>query len=127
MSPIQPTAVEHGFIAGSNMADASESLHRGSINMNVLDTMGLISASFGLWEGADGGDSATLEAPQRYRYINLQFEEDRLVGANTLGMTQHIGVMRGLIQNRTRLGGWKQKLMQDPTRVMEAWLAHHVP
>jgi NADPH-dependent 2,4-dienoyl-CoA reductase/sulfur reductase-like enzyme len=124
---IQPTAVEHGFIAGSNMAGAAGSLHRGSINMNVLDTMGLISASFGRWEGADGGDSATLDDPGRYRYINLQFEEDCLVGANTLGMTQHIGVLRGLIQNRTRLGKWKQRLMQDPTRVMEAWLAHHVP
>jgi NAD(P)H-nitrite reductase large subunit len=124
---IQPTAVEHGFIAGSNMAGSAEALHRGSINMNVLDTMGLISASFGLWEGADGGDSATLDNPDRYRYINLQFADDRLVGANTLGVTQHIGVLRGLIQNRTRLGNWKSKLMQDPTRIMEAWLACHVP
>ena len=42
-------------------------------------------------------------------------------------MTQHIGVLRGLIQNQTRLGKWKDKLMEDPTRVMEAYLAHYVP
>jgi NADPH-dependent 2,4-dienoyl-CoA reductase/sulfur reductase-like enzyme len=124
---IQPTAVEHGFIAATNMSGGVNALHRGSINMNVLDTMGLISASFGLWQGVDGGDSATLDNTGRYRYINLQFADDRLVGANTLGMTQHIGVLRGLIQNRTRLGKWKHKLLDDPTRIMEAYLAHHVP
>lgn len=124
---IQPTAVEHGYLAAINMSGGKNALHRGSINMNVLDTMGLISASFGLWQGVDGGDAATLDNTARYRYINLQFEGDVLVGANTLGMTQHIGVMRGLIQNRTRLGKWKHKLMDDPTRVMEAYLAHHVP
>lgn len=124
---IQPTAVEHGFIAASNMSEGSESLHRGSINMNVLDTMGLISTSFGLWEGAECGDSATLDDPGRYRYINLQFQGDTLVGANTLGMTQHVGVFRGLIQSRVRLGKWKDKLMKDPSRVMEAYLAHRVP
>ena len=124
---IQPTAVEHGHTAAINMSQGIKALRKGSINMNVLDTMGLFSSSFGLWQGADGGDSATLDNPERYRYINLQFEDDRLVGANTLGMTQHIGVLRGLIQNQTRLGKWKDKLMEDPTRVMEAYLAHYVP
>lgn len=124
---IQPTAVEHGFIAATNMSEGSEALHRGSINMNVLDTMGLISSSFGLWEGADGGDSTTLYDPERYRYINLQFQDDVIVGANTLGLTQHVGVLRGLIQGQTRLGTWKNKLLDDPTRVMEAYLAHRVP
>ncbi|MGB1011495.1 MAG: NAD(P)/FAD-dependent oxidoreductase, partial [Thiolinea sp.] len=113
---IQPTAVEHGFLAATNMSEGAESLHRGSVNMNVLDTMGLISTSFGLWEGAEGGDSTTLDDPGRFKYVNLQFADDVLVGANTLGMTQHVGVLRGLIQNQTPLGKWKAKLMADPTR-----------
>lgn len=120
---IQPTAVEHGYLAALNMAGSLKALHRGSINMNVLDTMGLISSSFGLWQGIEGGESSTLEDLQRYKYINLQFQDDYLVGANTLGMTQHIGVLRGLIQSKIRLGDWKQKLMHDPTRIMEAYLA----
>ncbi len=123
---IQPTAVDHGYTAAINMSGGNNALKHGTINMNVLDTMGLISSSFGLWQGADGGDSATLEDLQRYRYINLQFKDDYLVGANTLGITQHIGVLRGLIQNRTRLGAWKHKLMQDPSRIMEAYIARHV-
>ncbi|MCP4984030.1 MAG: NAD(P)/FAD-dependent oxidoreductase, partial [Gammaproteobacteria bacterium] len=63
-------------------------------------------------------------APDRYRYLNLQFEDDRIVGASSLGFTQHVGVVRGLIQSRVSLGHWKDKLKKDPTRVMEAYLAN---
>ena len=91
--------------------------------MNVLDTMGLISASYGQWEGVEGGDAAELLDEDNFRYIQLQFDEDRLVGANTLGMTQHIGVLRGLIQGKFHLGHWKQKLMDNPLLLMEAYLA----
>ena len=59
----------------------------------------------------------------RYRYLNLQFEDDILVGATSLGLTQHVGVLRGLIQSKTRLGKWKKTLTEDPTRLMEAYLA----
>ena len=120
---IQPTAVEHGRIAAANMIDGGEVIHAGCVNMNVLDTMGLISGSFGLWEGVDGGDTCELSDRARFRYLNLQFQDDVLVGANSLGLTQHIGVLRGMIQSRLPLGGWKRKLMDDPTRVMEAYLA----
>ena len=48
---IQPTAVDHGRVAASNMTSGHAQLDRGSLNMNVLDTMGLVSTSFGAWEG----------------------------------------------------------------------------
>ena len=118
---IQPTAADHGRITAMNMA-GKDTVHQGSINLNVLDTLGLISSSYGLWMGVEGGDSAELYDPERYRYLKLQFEEDVLVGAQSLGLTQHIGVLRGLIQTRIKLGKWKQHLMQDPTRIMEAYL-----
>lgn len=121
---IQPTAAEHGQIAARNMAGLKGALHRGSINMNVLDTLGLISSSFGLWMGAKEGDSVELCHPERYRYINLQFQDDLLVGATALGLTQHVGVLRGLIQSKIRLKSWKDKLKADPTRIMEAYIAN---
>ncbi|MEQ8660648.1 MAG: FAD-dependent oxidoreductase [Gammaproteobacteria bacterium] len=120
---IQPTAVDHGQLAARNMAGLAGARHRGCVNMNVLDTLGLISSSFGLWMGADGGDSAELLNRARFRYLNLQFADDVLVGATSLGLTEHVGVLRGLIQSRTRLGAWKERLVKDPTRVMEAYLA----
>ncbi|MCC7412999.1 MAG: NAD(P)/FAD-dependent oxidoreductase [Gammaproteobacteria bacterium] len=118
---IQPTAVEHGQIAARNMV-GQEVEHRGSVNMNVLDTLGLVSSSFGLWMGVDGGEQAELYSPDRYRYLNLQFDGDVLVGATSLGLTQHVGVLRGLIQTRTRLGPWRHRLQADPSRIMEAYL-----
>ncbi len=120
---IQPTAVEHGRIAAGNMAGHTQP-HQGSINMNVLDTMGLIASSFGLWMGVEGGDSAELYDAKRFRYLNLQFQDDRLIGASSLGLTDHIGVIRGLIQTRLALKQWKSRLMEDPTRLMEAYLAN---
>lgn len=119
---IQPTATEHGQLCARNMAGQAGAVHRGSVNMNVLDTLGLISSSFGLWMGKDGGESAELLNLDRYRYLNLQFEDDILVGATSLGLTEHVGVLRGLIQTKTRLGVWKDRLIEDPTRVMEAYL-----
>ena len=119
---IQPTAVDHGQLAARNMTGQNVE-HRGQVNMNVLDTLGLISSSFGMWMGVEGGESAELLNRDRYRYLNLQFRDDFLVGATSLGLTQHVGVLRGLIQTPVPLGQWKDRLMKDPTRIMEAYLA----
>lgn len=120
---IQPTAADHGRIAAMNMS-GHDTRHQGSVNMNVLDTLGLVSTSYGLWMGVDGGETAELNDPERYRYLCLQFEDDVLVGAQALGLTQHVGVLRGLIQTRLKLGKWKDHLLHDPTRIMEAYLAN---
>ena len=118
---IQPTATDHGRIAALNMAGQG-SEHHGTLNMNILDTVGLISCSFGLWMGVEGGESSQLYNAEEYQYINLQFDGDHLVGASSVGKTQHIGVLRGLIESKIHLGKWKQRLMKDPTVIMEAYV-----
>jgi len=120
---IQPTAVEHGQLAAWSMAKGHTHETSGKLNMNVLDTVGLISTSFGLWMGTEGGEESELVDKERYRYLNLQFKGDVLVGASSLGMTQHVGCMRGLIQTGAHLGDWKDKLMAEPNRLPEAYLA----
>lgn len=119
---IQPTASEHGRIAGLNMA-GHETRYHGSLSMNVLSTLGLVSTSYGQWEGVDGGDETSVTDIGRSKYIKLAFQGDVLVGALTLGFPAHAGVLRGLMQSKVRLGEWKKTLMKDPTRVMEAYLA----
>ncbi len=123
---IQPTAVEHGRTAAMNMAGI-KTRFQGSLLMNVLDTMGLISGSFGRWQGVEGGDSAEILDDENYRYIHLEFKEDRLVGALTLGHTAHVGVVKGLIQSQVKLGEWKDKLIEDPSQLMSAYLAKTLP
>ncbi len=116
---IQPTATEHGRIAALNMA-GHKVAYRGSLGMNVLDTLGLVSSSFGQWQGIEDGESTTQLDESRFRYMTLEFDEDRLIGVNSVGQTQNLGALRGLIQNRVRLGPWKAKLMANPYRYMEA-------
>ncbi|MCG7945450.1 MAG: NAD(P)/FAD-dependent oxidoreductase, partial [Candidatus Thiodiazotropha taylori] len=70
----------------------------------------------------DNGEQAVLLDRENYRYLRLEFDGDYLVGASSLGHTQHIGVLRGLIRSRVPLGEWKKRLMKDPTRLMEAYL-----
>ena len=90
--------------------------------MNILDTLGLVTSSFGAWEGVEGGDSAELYNPDNYQYVNLQFKGDLLVGANTVGNHQHLGVLRGLIESQVPLGPWKEGLMKNPVGLMEAYI-----
>ena len=95
----------------------------GALQVNVLDTMGLISSSFGLWSGAPGGDYVEVMDPIGFKYLRLEFLKDVLVGATCVGSTEHIGVLRGLIQGKIPLGEWKQLLLDEPTKLMEAYLA----
>jgi NAD(P)H-nitrite reductase large subunit len=122
VNAIQPNAAEQARVAGISMAGGNgQSI--GAIQINVLDTLGLISSSFGLWSGAKGGDHVEIIDSERYKYFRLEFLGDVLVGATTIGSTEHIGVLRGLIQSKTALGEWKVHLLKEPAKAMEAYLA----
>ena len=116
---LQPTATEHGRAAGLNMA-GKDAPYRGSLSMNVLDTVGLLSYTFGLWQGRAGGDNAESVDAEHFRYTRLCFEGDVLIGAIRIGTTEHVGAIRGLIQTRRSLGAWKDKLIKDPGLLMDA-------
>jgi NAD(P)H-nitrite reductase large subunit len=122
LNAIQPNAVDQGRIAALNMAGRTTRF-KGSFAFNVLTTLGLVSSSFGEWKGVPGGESAEVLDASRYRYMNLQFDGDRLVGANSVGFSDHIGALRGLIEGRLRLGAWKRRLLEDPARIMQAYLS----
>jgi NAD(P)H-nitrite reductase large subunit len=124
VSAIQPNAAEQARVAALNMAGRTAEL-QGVTQINVLDTLGLISASFGAWEGVPGGEHVELTQPDGLtggRHLSLQFHGDRLVGCNAIGWTNHVGVMRGLVEGGVKLGPWKDRLLADPTLLMEAYL-----
>jgi NAD(P)H-nitrite reductase large subunit len=122
VSAIQPNAAEQARVAGMNMAGKTATLG-GVTQINVLDTLGLISASFGQWDGVPGGEHVELTDVAAGRHLSLQFAGDRLVGCNAIGWTDHVGVMRGLVEGGVALGAWKDKLLADPTLLMQAYLA----
>ena len=70
----------------------------------------------------EGGESVERIDEEAFRYLSLQFKADVLIGATSIGWTDHVGALRGLVQTRTPLGEWKARLMQDPTSFMAAYL-----
>ncbi len=122
VSAIQPNAAEQARVAALNMLGQVTSLP-GVTQINVLDTLGMISASFGLWDGVPGGQHVELTDEAAGRHLSLQFDHEKLVGCNAIGWTEHVGVMRGLVEGQVKLGEWKDKLLEDPTLLMSAYLA----
>jgi NADPH-dependent 2,4-dienoyl-CoA reductase/sulfur reductase-like enzyme len=127
VSAIQPNAAEQARIAGANMVNQAHGQRldadlKGVTQINVLDTLGLISTSFGDWQGRPGGEHVELTDVAAGRHLSLQFQGDVLVGCNSVGWTEHVGVMRGLVEGQVKLGAWKEVLKKDPTQLMEAYL-----
>ncbi len=122
VSAIQPNAAEQARVAALNMVGQRPSL-KGVTQINVLDTLGLISSSFGEWQGVAGGEHVELTDTAAGRHLSLQFKDDVLVGCNSVGWTDHVGVMRGLVEGQIHLGRWKDVLKADPTKLMDAYLA----
>jgi hypothetical protein len=128
VSAIQPNAAEQARIAALNMLDFSKGKSASAQlkqvpQINVLDTLGLISTSFGQWQGVKGGEHVEITDAVSGRHLSLQFSGDVLVGCNSVGWTDHVGVMRGLVDGKVHLGEWKTILQNDPTQISEAYLA----
>ncbi|WP_114648991.1 NAD(P)/FAD-dependent oxidoreductase [Pseudothauera hydrothermalis] len=126
VAAIQPNAADQARVAAVNMAGGNARLP-GVLAINVLDTLGLISTSFGQWWGEEGGQGVELCDEAAYRYLSLQFKGDVLIGATAVGLTEHVGVLRGLIQSKLRLGEWKDRLLEQPLLFMDAYLARTQP
>jgi len=128
VSAIQPNAAEQARVAALNMVafargKALSAELTGVTQINVLDTLGMISSSFGDWQGVPGGEHVELTDKAAGRHLSLQFKDDVLIGCNSVGWTEHVGVMRGLVEGQVKLGEWKTTLMNDPTQLMQAYLA----
>ncbi len=127
---IQPTAVDHGRVAGANMAGQTVR-YPGSLIMNVLDVAGLHCSSFGLWRD-DGREAMILSNPKRPIYRKLLWEEDRIVGAIFIGpaedtaMLNDLGMVKGLIQSKADLGAWKAHLKKYPMDIRRPYVASRV-
>ncbi len=129
VAAIQPNAADQARIAALNRAGRDTRL-TGVLAVNVLDTLGLISTSFGQWWGekAEAGGSGVEHVDEAgQRYLSLQFKDDVLIGATAIGLTQHVGVLRGLIQGRIRLGPWRDRLLKSPLHFVDAYVARTQP
>jgi NAD(P)H-nitrite reductase large subunit len=127
MHAIEPTAQEHGRIAGANMA-GKDVRYRGSVLMNIVEVCHLDVASFGSWD--DGkAEVATAVMANRPAYRKLLFTGDRMTGAIILGpsrdiwTTNDVGMLKGLVQSGVSLGRWKDHLKTNPFDLKPAYIA----
>jgi NAD(P)H-nitrite reductase large subunit len=124
---IEPTAMEHGRVAGANMA-GRDVAYRGSLLMNIVEVCHLDIASFGAWEDPTA-EACAAERPERFAYRKLLWRGDRLTGAMILGMaddiwtTNDVGMLKGLTQAGNGLGAWKAHLSRNPFDVKSAFIA----
>lgn len=125
VAAIQPNAADQARVAAHNMAGRHARLN-GVLAINVLATLGLISVSFGQWWGEaqqDGGSGIEHVDESRNRYLSLQFKDDVLIGATAIGLTEHVGVLRGLIHGQVKLGAWRDRLLANPLQFVDAYIA----
>ncbi len=124
---IQPTAVDHGRVAGANMAGHPVD-YPGSLLMNVVDVGGLQCASFGSWNDSQA-EAMTISSPRGWLYRKLVWHDDQIVGAifagrpNDVGMLTDIGMVKGILQTQTALGPWKEFLRENPFDIRRAYVA----
>lgn len=122
ISGVQPNAADQAYCAALNMT-GKQAFQRGARQIDVLDTMGLISSSFGQWQGMRGGQWVEVADARNFKYLRLEFGRDVLIGCNTVGVTEHATILRTLIRNHVHLGPWKDRLLRDPTLLKEAYRA----
>jgi NAD(P)H-nitrite reductase large subunit len=124
---IEPTAMEHGRVAGANMA-GRDIAYRGSLLMNIVEVCDLDIASFGLWDDPAADAVATLR-PERWAYRKLLWRGNRLTGAMIIGKaddvwtTNDVGMLKGLVQSGADLGAWKEHLRRNPFDIKPAFIA----
>jgi len=127
---IQPTATDHGRIAGANMVGQGVQ-YSGSLTMNILAAQGLEACSFGLWDGA-GRPCTVVSNPSGgiYRkYVWGGEGGDVLVGGAIVGPTlsvsgtNDVGMLKGLVQTGVALGPWKDYLEENPLDLRRVYVA----
>jgi NAD(P)H-nitrite reductase large subunit len=124
---IEPTAQEHGRVAGANMA-GKEVRYKGSLLMNIVEVCHLDVASFGAWDDGKAEAMTGLKA-DRPAYRKLLWRGDRLTGAIILGpssdiwTTNDVGMLKGLVQSQAPLGRYKEYLKRNPFDIKPAYIA----
>ena len=123
---IQPTAFEHGRVAGANMAGQNIQ-YPGSLGLNVVDAVGLQVCSFGDW--INDKDTTNVSSDMTSIYRRLSWNGDVFVGAimigkaTDVGALNDVGMVKGFIQAGTHLGEWKDYIKENPLDIRKPYVA----
>jgi nitrite reductase (NADH) large subunit len=100
-----PTAVEHGKIAGANMA-GKNLIYRGSLNMNVTGMFGVSVASMGNFQDNEEYKTQVIIRKKENRYLKVQLKDSTPQGGIVIGNEQDVkilGALRPLIRRKIKI------------------------
>lgn len=119
LSPILPSAIDQGKIAGSTMA-GEEAVYDGWVPMNILHFFG--HRAFSMGRAADH-DTRVLQTGGEGKkgFKKLVFQGDTLVGASFVDVDLFPGVFQYLIRNRVPVGAHAELLFDKPKET-SSWL-----
>lgn len=127
---IEPTAMEHGRVAGANMA-GEDTAYPGSLMLNIVGVAGLDIASFGAW---DDPQATVIEGRRESTnsYRKYLMRDNRMIGAIYIGESKEtwsgndLGMLKGLVQSGVQLDGWADHLSKHPFDIKRPYLANRV-
>ncbi len=126
VNAIQPDAVEQARVGRARHGWRPRSRAPAASRFNVLDTLGLVSTSFGQWGVSPAGRASRRST----KHVSLPVacsSRTTSWSAPPHRLTDHVGALRGLIQGRIRLGEWKDRLLRTPGQFVEAYVARSQP
>ena len=116
LSPILPSAVDQGKIAGSNMI-GEKAFYDGWLSMNLYNFFGHLAVSIGDFISANGDEVLTERDDDKRKYGKIVCRDNRLVGANFFNIDLDGGVLQYLLRNRVHVGSSKGQLLEQPKEV----------
>jgi NADPH-dependent 2,4-dienoyl-CoA reductase/sulfur reductase-like enzyme len=121
MSPILPSAVAQGEVAGANMA-GEDTEYQGWISRNVFNFFGQMAFSVGLSMPLTGTYHAMKQTDdEKKQFKKVIYAGDTLVGCTFLNTDVDPGIMQYLIAKRVHIGSHKEAFFERPKEISR-WL-----
>jgi phenylglyoxylate dehydrogenase epsilon subunit len=120
LSPVLPSAVNQGKIAGSNMI-GEHAFYDGWLSINLYNFFGHLAISIGDFTPSQGDEVLTERDDDKGEYRKIVCRDNRLVGANFFNVELDGGVLQYLVRNRMDIAPYKSQLLEQPKEV-SLWL-----
>jgi phenylglyoxylate dehydrogenase epsilon subunit len=120
-----PNAVEQGRIAGMDMVDdPALKVYPGAVSLNTYTFFGHRAFSVGMVRNKEGCQVEKVAVPANFKYQQLVFRKDQLVGASGINSELDPGVMYQLIRRKAYLGDVKARFCAAPVDISRVMMTN---
>lgn len=121
LSLLWPNAKRQGQVAALNCL-GHEAEYEGAVSMVVEDICGITAVSIGMTSAALGSkEIKVIEGQNHNQYWRVLVQNDRIMGMQTIGITDGLGAVMTLMKKRTSLSEFRQAISDDSFVRKTAW------